>query len=141
MNNKIQNSQKMEPRLEEKLNQLEILRQSLEEKKKLARENHNKFLRLAADFDNYRKRTEKEKRELIEFAEENLLLSLLPILDSFREATSEQVKKSKRRNIKIIGPSNLVCGLPYPIFTSPFSLLTFLSLVHAVPYVHDAGAI
>jgi len=52
-------------RLENKLSELEILRQSFEEKKKLADSYYDQLLRLKAEFDNYRKRIEKEKEELI----------------------------------------------------------------------------
>ena len=41
------------------------------------------YLRLSAEFDNYRKRTLKEKMELTKTASESLLLNLLPVLDDF----------------------------------------------------------
>ena len=43
----------------------------------------DKYLRLAAEFDNYRKRTLREKMELIQNAGESLLKDLLPIVDDF----------------------------------------------------------
>jgi molecular chaperone GrpE len=43
----------------------------------------DKYLRLSAEFDNYRKRTLKEKIELTKYANEELLLSLLPVVDDF----------------------------------------------------------
>jgi molecular chaperone GrpE len=42
--------------------------------------------RAEADFDNYRKRTEQEKGEVIRFANAALILNLLPILDDFERA-------------------------------------------------------
>jgi len=45
------------------------------------------YLRKAADFENYRKRVNREKQELTEFANQNLLLDLLPMLDDFERAT------------------------------------------------------
>lgn len=43
----------------------------------------DKYLRLSAEFDNYRKRTLREKQELISRAAENTLLKLLPVVDDF----------------------------------------------------------
>ncbi len=45
-----------------------------------------KYLRLYSEFDNYRKRTSKEKLDIIQRANENLILNLLPILDDFQRA-------------------------------------------------------
>ncbi len=44
------------------------------------------YLRLMADFDNYRKRTIKEKADLIKNASERLIVELLPIVDNFERA-------------------------------------------------------
>lgn len=46
----------------------------------------DKYLRLYADFDNYRRRTAKEKFELIQSANENLITLLLPVMDDFERA-------------------------------------------------------
>lgn len=43
--------------------------------------------RVAADFDNYRKRTEEEKKDLFAYAQAQTLLELTPVLDNFRRAT------------------------------------------------------
>jgi len=48
---------------------------------------NDQYLRKAADFENYRKRMAREKQELTEFANQNLLLDLLPVLDDFERAT------------------------------------------------------
>ena len=45
-----------------------------------------KFLRLYSEFDNYRKRTQKEKLDIIKNASENLIVSLLPVLDDMERA-------------------------------------------------------
>lgn len=47
------------------------------------KEAQNKYLRLAAEFDNYRKRTMREKMELIQTAGESLLTDILPLVDDF----------------------------------------------------------
>jgi molecular chaperone GrpE len=47
---------------------------------------HDKYLRLSAEFDNYRKRTLKEKTELIKTAGDELLKKILPVIDNFERA-------------------------------------------------------
>ncbi len=47
---------------------------------------NNDYLRLMADFDNYRKRTIKEKAELIKNGGERVILDLLPVVDNFERA-------------------------------------------------------
>ena len=46
----------------------------------------DRLLRIAAEFDNYRKRVERERREVVELAASDVLLELLPILDNFERA-------------------------------------------------------
>ncbi len=46
----------------------------------------DKYLRLSAEFDNYRKRTLKERIELTKSAGENILFNLLPVMDDFDRA-------------------------------------------------------
>lgn len=61
--------------------------------KKEVAEQKDKYLRLAAEFDNYRRRVAKEKLDLIETAGEGILKDLLPIADDFERAL-EQLDKS-----------------------------------------------
>lgn len=49
-------------------------------------EMNDKYLRLSAEFDNYRKRTLKEKMELTKSAGEQLLMNILPVVDNFERA-------------------------------------------------------
>lgn len=49
-------------------------------------EMRDKYLRLSAEFDNYRKRTQREKMDLIKYASEDVLKSLLPVIDDFERA-------------------------------------------------------
>lgn len=46
----------------------------------------DKYLRLSAEFDNYRKRTLKERMELIKSAGEDILTNILPVMDNFERA-------------------------------------------------------
>jgi len=51
-----------------------------------AQDNWDRFLRLNADFDNFKKRTAKDRLEAIKFANEDLIERLLPVLDNFEAA-------------------------------------------------------
>jgi molecular chaperone GrpE len=62
------------------------LPQQLEEKAKEAQENYDRALRLAADMENLKKRLEREKADLLQFANENLIKELLPVVDNLELA-------------------------------------------------------
>ncbi len=47
---------------------------------------NDKYVRLAAEFDNYRKRTLKEKMEMTKTAGEDIILNILPVVDNFERA-------------------------------------------------------
>ncbi|MCM3746432.1 nucleotide exchange factor GrpE [Paenibacillus pasadenensis] len=51
-----------------------------------AEDSQQRFLRAQADFDNFRRRTQKEKEELAQYASSKLLTQLLPIVDNFERA-------------------------------------------------------
>jgi molecular chaperone GrpE len=55
---------------------------ALEEKQSL----QDRLLRTAAEFDNYRKRVDRERRELTDYAATDVLYDLLPIVDDFERA-------------------------------------------------------
>ena len=59
---------------------------ALEDKAKGADEYFDRLLRLQADFDNYKKRLEKDKIEFIKFANEEIIAEILKILDDFERA-------------------------------------------------------
>jgi len=71
----------------EKNNQIEELEQNLKDEK-------DKYIRLYAEFENFRKRTAKEKLELFDTAAENVIKNLLPVMDDFERAIAE-MKKNK----------------------------------------------
>lgn len=69
-----------------------------EEKNELS----DRFLRLYSEFDNYKKRTQKERLELISVASEKVILDILPIVDDFERAI--------KANEKVDGGSSLKEG-------------------------------
>jgi len=78
----------------------EQLANMLAEAQQMVSEERDKYLRLSAEFDNYRKRTLKEKAELIKNGGEKTLTAILPVLDDFERAlknmeASEETKAMK----------------------------------------------
>jgi len=68
------------------LTEEEKLAQELEKANEQIEEQKDKYLRLSAEFDNYRKRTMKEKAELILNGGEKSISSILPVIDDFERA-------------------------------------------------------
>jgi molecular chaperone GrpE len=62
------------------------LQNMLQEKTKEAEENYARLLRLAADMENLKKRQERERADLLQFANENLIKELLPVVDNLERA-------------------------------------------------------
>lgn len=65
---------------------------------------YERLLRVKAEFDNYRKRTERERRELIEQAAGDLLGDLLPVVDDLERALAAETQDGDayRRGVEII---------------------------------------
>ena len=74
------------PKSPESSEDLTELHQQLEEKTKEAEESYVRLLRLAADMENLKKRQERERAELLQFANENLVKELLPVVDNLERA-------------------------------------------------------
>ncbi len=81
----------------------EKLAQELEEANKVIEEQKDKYLRLSAEFDNYRKRTMKEKAELILNGAEKTISSILPIVDDFERALKNMENKVIRHAKVVVG--------------------------------------
>ncbi|NLM21687.1 MAG: nucleotide exchange factor GrpE [Peptococcaceae bacterium] len=62
------------------------LEAELEQAKAKADEYYSHLQRLKAEFDNFRRRTVREKEEIAKYASERIILSLLPVLDNFERA-------------------------------------------------------
>jgi molecular chaperone GrpE len=60
----------------------------LKERAGKADEHWERLLRMAADFENFKKRTTREKQDAIKFANETLVQKLIPVLDNFDNALS-----------------------------------------------------
>jgi molecular chaperone GrpE len=66
--------------------ELEALRKEIEQSRQEADQLRDRWMRAAADLENYRKRSAREREELARFAHEGLLKELLPILDNLGRA-------------------------------------------------------
>lgn len=66
--------------------EVENLKSELETARQKLNESQDKYLRLSAEFDNYRKRTLKEKTDLLKSGGEETILKVLPVLDDFERA-------------------------------------------------------
>ena len=75
--------QSAEPTMEDKFNEL-----------------NDKYMRIHAEFDNYRKRTNKEKLDIISTANSGVLKDLLPVLDDFERAILNNEKAENMESIK-----------------------------------------
>ena len=73
---------------------VQLLKQRCDEAQKRADEEHDRFLRTLAEFDNFRKRSREEFQQVSQFAIEDLVIRLLPVLDNFERAikTAEEIK-------------------------------------------------
>ncbi|NUM49545.1 MAG: nucleotide exchange factor GrpE [Flavobacteriales bacterium] len=71
-----------------------------EDLQKRTEELNDKYLRLYSDFDNYRKRTQREKVELIKFAGEEIISALLPVIDDFDRAIKNMNENADFNSIK-----------------------------------------
>ena len=91
---------------QEELTEEQQLIKELENAQKEVEELKDKHLRLSAEFDNYRKRTLKEKAELIKNGAEKTMTAILPILDDFERALknmeASEETKAMREGVELI---------------------------------------
>lgn len=86
---------------DEESSEIEALKQMLQEREDALEKEKKEYLFLMADFDNFKKRTLREKSEIIKNGAENVLKGILPILDDFErgidaikdDATAASVKE------------------------------------------------
>ena len=89
-NTKVKKENK-KPKSKEKDLEVDIVKNDVDDIQK----EKEKFLRLFAEFENYKKRTSRERIELFSTASQELMTSLLPVLDDFDRANQEIIKNSE----------------------------------------------
>ena len=82
----------------------QLLEEKLEKAEKELADMKDQYLRKAAEFENYRKRTLKEKGELATYGAENAVKAILPVLDDFERAMADKSDdvKSVRDGMQLI---------------------------------------
>ena len=90
----------------EETNELETLKAELEKLKKEKDELNDRYLRTLAEYDNFRKRSQREKDAVYGDATADAVKKLLPILDSFDRASNYECPDAEYKNgIDLIGNS------------------------------------
>lgn len=74
--------------------------QALREKAQKADEWHDKYLRMAADMENYRKRAQKDKQSAVEFAQTQIINGLLPIVDNLERALAQISNQPEAQSVR-----------------------------------------
>jgi molecular chaperone GrpE len=64
----------------------EKLKKEIDAKDKEVKENYDKFLRLNAEFDNFKKRIQREKADSFKYASEKLIREMIPVIDDLERA-------------------------------------------------------
>lgn len=91
MSKKDKNQDIVEDQIDDQVTNEAEVQEELSVEEKLQNElalEKDKFLRLFAEFENYKKRTSKERVELFKTASQDVMVSLLPVLDDFERALS-----------------------------------------------------
>ncbi|MFZ5352899.1 MAG: nucleotide exchange factor GrpE [Bacillota bacterium] len=91
----------------EETSELDELKNRLEQKCREAEENFNKFARMQADFDNYKKRIAREREELYYSLLEGIIKELLPVVDNMERAVAAM--KNDSLESKYVDGIDMVC--------------------------------
>ena len=76
---------------------------ALEKLEKAVASEQDKFLRLFAEFENYKKRTSKERMDLFKTANQEVIVAMLPVVDDFERAMKELSKDQDSELYKGVG--------------------------------------
>jgi molecular chaperone GrpE len=91
----------------------EELMSKLQETEKAASENYDKYVRVAAELENYRKRAIREKADAVRFGNENLLRDILPLMDNIDRAMDHACNSDDfdafKQGLKLLQEQLLVC--------------------------------
>lgn len=73
-----------------KVEELASLQSQLDEQKARAEDYYHRLARVQADYENFRRRTRQEKEDFYQYASEQLIVKLLPVLDNFDRALAAE---------------------------------------------------
>ena len=77
----------------------QIVESELDKMKRERDELQDKYLRLYSDFENFRRRTAKEKIDLIDHASERIIVEILPVIDDFDRAMHSMSEASEINSV------------------------------------------
>ncbi len=80
----------------------DLNQKKIEELKNQVKEGNEKYLRLLAEWENYRKRTLKEKTASVNYGKESIISKILPILDDFERGLKANEKKDTGSGFQLI---------------------------------------
>ncbi len=109
----------------------------------------DQLLRAAADFDNYRKRVDRERRELVDYAATDLLVEVLPLVDDLELALAQPatpevaayrqgVELVHRKMLDLLRKRGVV---PVPAAGESFDPNVHEAVVHEVSDAHSEGTV
>ena len=88
------------------------LKETIEQKEKEAKDHYDRYMRAAAELDNYKKRAAKEKADVIKYGKEDIIKDILPFLDSLDRALEHKDANDAqafRNGIALIQDQLLCC--------------------------------
>ncbi len=98
--NKDNKKEQLDENIEKETNCPEAVTDTLESLQIKNTELHDKYVRLMAEFENFKKRTRQERLELIETASGNLITNLLPVIDDMERGLDSSQKTEDAKSIK-----------------------------------------
>ena len=105
------------------IKEMEARLESLEQE---AKETHDRFLRVSAEFENYKKRATREMGDFRKFANESFVKAMLPVVDNLDRAI-ESSSNDKNTNTSVVEGVNMTLGEILKVFEQ-FGVIPFESL-------------
>ena len=91
-----------EKKKEKEVKKVELTKEEFEALKKEIEEANEKFLRSQADLVNYRRRKDEEVEKYLKYANEDLILDILPVVDNFERALNVEDDSKLMEGVKMI---------------------------------------
>lgn len=115
-----------------------------DEQKKAYDELNDRFLRLAADFENFRRRTSRERESIVSLANERFAVDLLEVMDNFERAlkSDDSHLREGLEQIRQLMSTRLQCHgiVPIDSLKKPFDPAEHEAIAH-VPSVEPEGTV
>ena len=110
----------------------DLNQKKIEELKNQVNEGNEKYLRLLAEWENYRKRTLKEKTASVNYGKESIISKILPILDDFERGIKANDKKDNGDGFQLIIQKLFLCRRQMDIFKFHKLFTSYLLLVSSI---------